>query len=101
MSGWILGPTSRSIGRDKDVIPEQSKKWDPTGSAFCGAMIGMTLAILLEAHDICVGRFDDVDPFIHIATELAAFAVGGAMLFAAIAEVRNRSGRKSFRLDRR
>ena len=60
----------------------------------------MTLAIVLEARDICAGRFDDVDPFVHIATELAVFAAGGAMLFAAVAELRNRS-RKSSRTNRR
>ncbi|GEO16306.1 hypothetical protein [Microvirga aerophila] len=79
---------------------EPSKKWDPTVAAFCGAMVGMTLAIALEARDICAGRFDDVDPFVHIVTELAVFASGGAMLFAAVAGLRNRN-RRSFRTNRR
>ena len=64
-------------------------------------MLGMTLAIVLEARDICAGRFDDVDPFVYIATELAVFASGGAMLFAALANLRNRSDRRSFRTNRR
>jgi ABC-type lipoprotein release transport system permease subunit len=88
------------MGQDKDVKSEPSGKWDPTGAAFCGAMIGMTLAIILEAYDIFAGRFDDVDPFIHIATQLAAFAFVGAVLFAAIAGMFNRSGRKSSRTMR-
>jgi predicted membrane protein len=83
------------------VKSEPSEKWDPTGAAFCGAMIGMTLAIVLEAHDIFAGRFDEVDPFIHIATQLAVFAFGGAVLFAVIAGMFNRSGRKSSRASRR
>jgi hypothetical protein len=64
-------------------------------------MIGMSLGIVVEARDICAGRFDDVDPFIHIATELAVFASGGAMLFAALAKLQNRSRRRSFRTNRR
>jgi hypothetical protein len=82
------------------VKPEPSKKWDPTVSAFCGAMTGMMLAIVLEVREICAGRFDDVDPFIHIVVELAVFASGGAVLFAAAAELRNRN-RKSSRRKRR
>ena len=80
--------------------PEPGKQWDPIISAFCGALTGMTLAIVLEARDICAGRFDDVDPFVPIATELAMFAAGGAVLFAAASELRNRS-RKSSRTNRR
>jgi hypothetical protein len=82
------------------VKPEPSKKWDPIISAFCGAIAGMMLAIVLEARDICAGRFDDVDPFVHIATELAVFASGGAVMFAAVAELRNRN-RNSSRTTRR
>jgi hypothetical protein len=82
------------------VKPEPSKKWDPTFSAFWGAMTGMMLAIGLEARDICAGRFDEVDPFVHIATELAMFAAGGAVLFAAATRLRNRN-QKSSRTNRR
>jgi hypothetical protein len=63
-------------------------------------MTGMMLAIVFEVREICAGRFDDVDPFIHIAVELAVFASGGAVLFAAAAELRNRN-RKSSRRKRR
>lgn len=80
--------------------PEPSKKWDLTISAFCGTMTGMTLAIVLEARDICSGRFNDADPFVHIAMQLAVFASGGAVLFAAAAELLNRN-RKSSRTKRR
>jgi hypothetical protein len=59
-------------------------------------MFGMALGIVLEARDICAGRFDDVDPFVHIATKLAVFACGGAMLFAAVAELRNRNWKSSW-----
>jgi hypothetical protein len=88
------------VGWDKDVKPEPSKEWDLTVSAFCGAMLGMTLAIVLQAYDICAGRFDDVDPFVHITIKLAVFASGGAVLFAAAAELRNRN-RRSSRTKRR
>lgn len=97
----MLEPSRRAVGRDKDVKPEPSKKWDPTISAFWGAMLGMTLAIMLEARDICAGRFDDVNPFVHIAMELAVFACGGATLFAALAKLWNRRGRKSSWTNRR
>jgi hypothetical protein len=82
------------------VKPEPGKKWDPSISAFCGAMTGMMLAIVLEARGICAGRFDDADPFVHIAMQLAVFASGGAVLFASAAELRNRN-RKSSRTKRR
>jgi hypothetical protein len=64
-------------------------------------MIGMSLGIVVQACDIIASRFDNADPFVHIATELAVFAFGGAMLFAAVAGMRNRSGRKSFPTNRR
>lgn len=96
----MVEPSSHLVGWEKDVKPEPSKEWDLTVSAFCGAMLGMTLAIVFEARDICAGRFDDVDPFIHIAMQLAVFASGGAVLFAAAAELRNRN-RRSSRTKRR
>jgi hypothetical protein len=94
-------PSSRSAGWDKDLEAGPHKKWDPTNCVFWGSLIGMTLGIVFEARHICAGRFDDVDPFVHIATELVVFAAGGAMLFAAVAGLRNRSGRKSSRTNRR
>jgi hypothetical protein len=96
----MMGSSSHLVGWDKDVKPEPSKEWDLTVFAFCGAMVGMTLAIVLEARDICAGRLDDVDPFVHIAMQLAVFASSGAVLFAAAAELRNRN-RKSSRTKRR
>jgi hypothetical protein len=68
--------------------------WDPTASAFCGAMAGMTLTLVLESYDVFAGWFDGTDPYIHIATEMAVFAAGGALLFVALARRRHRASRK-------
>jgi hypothetical protein len=45
------------------------------------------------AHEVytgIVGRCPSVDPFIHTVTEFAVFAPSAAILFAGIAEARNR-----------
>jgi hypothetical protein len=100
--GWILSAIEPLDGmKQKKVKSEPCNKWDPAVWAFCGAMIGMSLGIAVQASDIIAGRFDDSNPFIQIATEMAVFAFGGAMLLAAVARMRNRSGRKSFRTNRR
>jgi hypothetical protein len=81
------------------VNSESRTRQDLTGFALCGALAGTALVFVLEASGIFSDRFDDVDPFIHIMTEMAIFVGGGAMLFAAIAEMRNRRGRSEATTD--
>jgi hypothetical protein len=66
------------------------KRWDPVELAFVGAGVGLMLVVLHEAYVIISGQFNDVDPFTHIMMEMIICAIGGALLFAAIAEIRNR-----------
>lgn len=77
-----------------NVKYKKCRAWDPGSFACWGALAGMTLAIVVEAYDVFSGRFNDVDPFIHILVEMTVFTSGGAMLFAAIAEMRNRTMRR-------
>ena len=79
---------------DMDVKSKSTKRWDLTGFACCGALVGTALVSVLEAYDLFSDRFEDVDPFIHIVTEITFFAGGGAMLFTAIAEICNRGSRE-------
>jgi len=64
-------------------------KWDVIGLAFVGAGVGLMLVVLHEAYVIFWGQFNDVDPFTHIMMEMIFFSVSGALLFAAVALVRN------------
>jgi hypothetical protein len=69
--------------------PDMAKRWDPVGLAFVGAGVGLMLVVVHEAFVIFSGNFDNVDPFTHIILEMIIFAVGGALVFAAVAEIRN------------
>jgi hypothetical protein len=64
--------------------------WSTVGAAFCGAIFGAMAVIAHEVHTVFVGRCPSIDPFVHIVTELAMFAPGGAILFADLADIRNR-----------
>jgi hypothetical protein len=64
-------------------------QWDTGGLAFLGALFGVMLVIAHEIHDISLGALHAVDPFAHIMSEFAGAAVGGALLFAAAALIRN------------
>jgi uncharacterized protein YacL len=70
--------------------PDMAKRWDPVGLAFVGAGVGLMLVVVHEAFVIFSGNFNDVDPFTHIILEMIIFAVGGAMVFAAVAEIWSR-----------
>jgi hypothetical protein len=77
-----------------DVKAKSIKRRDPTDFACCGALVGTALVFVIEAYDLFSGRIDDVDPLIHIITEITIFAGSGAMLFTAIAERYNRGRRE-------
>ncbi len=69
---------------------ETEAEWSATAAAFCGAVLG---AVAVLAHQLYVALFVDyliVDPFVYVMTEMAVLLPGGALLFAAIAIIRNR-----------
>jgi hypothetical protein len=81
-------------------MPEPCKTWDPGSFAYWGALAGMTLVLVLEVSGVFGGRFDDVDPFIHVLAEMAGFACCGAKVSAAVAGMRNRIRRRHPRRSR-
>jgi hypothetical protein len=69
---------------------EMETEWNATTAAFCGAVLG---AVAVMAHQLYVALFVDhliVDPFVYVMSEMAVLLPGGAMLFAAVAMIRNR-----------
>jgi hypothetical protein len=81
---WIKARTARG------EKPSARKRWDPAGLALIGGGLGILLVIAHEAYVIFSGRFHNVDPFVHIITEMAILGSGLALLFAAVAVIRNR-----------
>lgn len=68
---------------------EAPTEWDWTVAAFCGAAFG---GVAVVAHQVYVALFSDVlivDPFVYVMTEMALFIPGGAMVFVAVAIIRN------------
>ena len=78
---------ARNDGREK---PSARKRWDPAGLALIGGGLGILLVVAHEAYVIFSGRFHNVDPFVHIITEMAILGSGLALVFAAVAVIRNR-----------
>jgi hypothetical protein len=69
--------------------PDLNRRWDPVSLAYVGASIG---AILVIGHGVYVTylhRFPDTDLLLHIANEVMEAGILGALLFAAVARVRN------------
>jgi hypothetical protein len=75
--------------------------WDIKGLAIIGAYFGWLLVFVHEAYVIfayLIGHSTTVDPFaelgshpfIHIAMELTAAGLAGAVLFAGASRIRNR-----------
>ncbi len=60
-----------------------------TGAAFCGAVLGAVAVIAHEVYDVLFSDYPIADPFLHVMTEMAVLVPGGAMVFVAIAGIRN------------
>ena len=60
----------------------------------------MALSILCQAYELWSDSFEGADPFLHAIIEMAGFACGGALLFAAAARIRNRIARRGLPQDR-
>jgi hypothetical protein len=79
--------------------PTSRQWWHPVDLALCGGVAGMALSILCQAYELWSGAFEDADPFVHAVMEMAVFACGGALLFAAAARILNRVGRSRWRRE--
>jgi hypothetical protein len=69
---------------------EVNLKPDPAIAAFCGAVFGAVAVIGHELYSVPFRRLPSVDPFIHVAAELAVLMPSSALLFAVIVIIRNR-----------
>ena len=65
-------------------------EWSPESAAFCGGFLGAVGVMLHEGYTVVFGHCLPIDPFTHVLAELAMFAPGGAILFAAAANTRNK-----------
>jgi hypothetical protein len=63
--------------------------WTPESAAFCGGFLSAVAVMLHEGYTVLFGLCLPIDPFTHVLAELAMFAPGGAILFAAAAHTRN------------
>src|SRR4028119_1752347 len=82
--------------------PETRLEWNAGGAALCGAILGTMAAIAHEVYTVSLGLGFFIDPFTYVLAELAFFALGGAVLFALLANTRNRLQRtrsKSFAVE--
>jgi hypothetical protein len=65
-------------------------EWSTLGAAFCGAVLASLAVMVHEVYTVIFGYCLSSDPFTHVLLEMAIFGPGGAILFGAIASVRNR-----------
>jgi hypothetical protein len=54
--------------------------WDYPGLAYCGALIGVIVAVVHTIYGIVADQSDAADTFTHIVAEAAIFAAAGAIL---------------------
>ncbi len=66
------------------------KPWSRAAAALWGGVLGSLLELAHVIHGFLVGLFPNIDPFVHVLSEFAIFGVGGAVLFALVAEICNR-----------
>jgi hypothetical protein len=87
----MMGPNrtqSRQVGMVHNV--EAQIEGTATGAAFCGAVLGAVAVIAHEVYDVLFSDYPIADPFLHVMTEMAVLVPGGAMVFMAVANIRNR-----------
>lgn len=84
-----VGRTTRQA-QSMGLTIRSGAEWNPESAALCGGFLGAVAMMLHEAYTVLFGLCLPIDPFTHVLAELAMFAPGGAMLFAAAANTRNR-----------
>ena len=66
-----------------------NQRWSRANAAYLGAFLGMALGVIHQIHHAFTSVEPDENPLAHIVPEFVGLTVGGALLLAAIAEVRN------------
>ena len=82
---------------EADPVPRPSSKpqgWDEMTCAFCGGILAFLATGGYHGYLILSGRCSSMDPFLRFVVELSAAAVGGGLLFYALAAIRNRVVRR-------
>jgi hypothetical protein len=69
---------------------KKKKPWKPSSFACVGAFSGMGIAAVHHINHALSGNIPQDNPLAHIFLELGGFALGAALLLAAIAVIRNR-----------
>ncbi len=75
--------------------------WGLESAAICGGALGAAAVMLHDCYNVVFGLCLPIDPFTHVLAELAMFAPGGAILFAAAANTRNWLVRENHSAHRR
>jgi hypothetical protein len=57
--------------------------WDHPGLAYCGALVGVIVAIVRTIYRIVAEQLDAADPFTHVMAEATISAAAGAILAVA------------------
>ncbi|UVF17958.1 hypothetical protein HPT29_015690 [Microvirga terrae] len=66
------------------------RAWNTPGLASVGAFLGIGLATVHHLHHVILDNLPEQSAVVHIFGELFAAMIVGAMVLAAISEVRNR-----------
>jgi hypothetical protein len=78
------------------VERDSSKRWDTVGLAFPGALLGIIVGGMREIWEAYFHSSIEQESFAYIFAEVTVASIVGALLFAVVAEIRNRL---SFRAD--
>lgn len=68
---------------------EAKTEWTVTGAAYGGGVLGAMAVIVHEVSIVLFSDYPLADPFLHVMTEMAIVVPGTALVFAAIAGIRN------------
>ena len=64
-------------------------EWTATGAAYWGGVLGAVAVIVHKVYIVLFSSHPATDPFVHVMTEMALVVPGSAMVFAAVAGIRN------------
>jgi hypothetical protein len=68
---------------------EAKTEWTATGAACWGGVLGADSVIAHEIYIVLFSASPIDDPFVHVMTEMAVVVPSSAMVFVAIAGIRN------------
>ncbi len=69
---------------------DSAKRWGRTHAAYVGAFLGIAIGMAHQGYHVLFNDFPEGNPFVHISLELIGLSAAGALIMAAVAEVRNR-----------